>query len=238
MARNDLATLTSVFDLPRSTPGNAPASLPANYNTAPTQAVFMVSERDRVRHLEVARWGLIPSWAKDPSIASRLINARSETVAEKPSFRAAFARRRCLIPVDGFYEWQAVTGPGQRKQPFYIHPAATSDPVGLAGLYEDWRNPAVPDPAGLGAWIRTCTILTMPATGDLTAIHHRMPVAVPGDLMDPWLAPQPPMADLLTDVVESTAHAQPGLWAAHPVTRAVNQVANNTVDLIRSAPLE
>ena len=129
-------------------------SLLVDYNVAPTKRVYVVVDRQDSdipgNALEVARWGLVPSWAKDKSMASRMINARVETVADKPSFRSAFGKRRCLIPANGYYEWS-----GSPKQPFYIH-AADGAPLAMAGLYEWWRDPSVsePDPA---SWLMTCT---------------------------------------------------------------------------------
>ncbi|NBR60025.1 MAG: SOS response-associated peptidase, partial [Opitutaceae bacterium] len=159
-------------------------SLPVDYNVAPTKRVNVVldsKDSDTPGNaLEVARWGLVPSWAKDRSMASRMINARVETVADKPSFRSAFGKRRCLIPANGYYEWS-----GSPKQPFYIH-AADGAPMAMAGLYEWWRDPSVsePDPA---AWLMTCTIITTAAKGDISRIHDRMPVLIARDDRSGWL---------------------------------------------------
>jgi len=129
------------------------------YNIAPTQTVIVVND-DGTRHLMQMRWGLIPSWAKDPAIGNRMINARAETVATKPAFRAALRKRRCLIPADGFYEWQPV---GRRKQPVYIA-LKTRAPFGFAGLWESWVSPE-------GEESRSCTIITSEANEPLKPIH-------------------------------------------------------------------
>jgi putative SOS response-associated peptidase YedK len=149
------------------------------YNIAPTQPVAAVRlDQKGERELTYFRWGLIPSWAKDPKIGSRMINARSETVAEKPSFRAAFKRRHCLLPASGFYEWQKQNG---RKQPVYIHPADDSI-FGLAGLWEMWHDPD-------GGVIETCTILTTSPNEMMESIHNRMPVIIEAEDYSMWLDP-------------------------------------------------
>ena len=130
------------------------------------------------RELRVVRWGLVPSWAKDTSIGSRMINARAETVAEKPSFRRAFARRRCLLPADGYYEWQVLAGEGSKKvkQPYFIY-RADGGPLAFAGLYELWRDRQFPD-GDPDAWLWTATIITTSAPDELGQIHDRMPMVI------------------------------------------------------------
>lgn len=153
------------------------------YNIAPTQPVTAVIADESGRRAGYLRWGLIPSWAKDPAIGNRMINARGETVAEKPSFRTALRRRRCLIPVDGFYEWQGRNG---RKQPVRFV-AADGGVFAFAGLWESWRPP---DPKGGstdGEVIYTCTIITTDANEFVRPVHHRMPVIVPPEDYDLWL---------------------------------------------------
>jgi putative SOS response-associated peptidase YedK len=140
-----------------------PPSLNPSYNIAPTQEVAAVVEEDEKRKLEMLRWGLIPSWAKDPAIGNKMINARAETVSEKPSFRKAFKVRRCLILADGFYEWQKTDN---GKQPYHIKMQDDS-PFAFAGLWETWKN---------GEEIRSCTIITTDANDLMGEIHHRMPV--------------------------------------------------------------
>ena len=147
------------------------------YNIAPTQTVIVVSD-DGTRHLTQMRWGLIPSWAKDPAIGNRMINARAETVATKPAFRVALRMRRCLIPADGFYEWQQQ---GRRKQPVYIA-LKTREPFGFAGLWEAWTAPD-------GEEIKSCTIITTEANDLLKPIHDRMPVILSKEAEQVWLDP-------------------------------------------------
>src|SRR6476469_2163807 len=156
-----------------------PGLLP-RYNIAPTQPVpaILVSEEPAERELRQLRWGLIPSWAKDSSMAARMINARAETVAEKPAFRTAFRQRRCLIVADGFYEWQRLE---RKKQPFYYR-LQDQQPFAFAGLWEHWQSPE-------GDPIDSCTILTTQANELLAQIHDRMPVILPPDRYDLWLDP-------------------------------------------------
>jgi putative SOS response-associated peptidase YedK len=147
------------------------------YNIAPTQTVIVVND-DGTRHLTQMRWGLIPSWAKDPAIGNRMINARAETVATKPAFRAALRKRRCLIPADGFYEWQPV---GRRKQPVFIA-LKTREPFSFAGLWESWTSPEEEE-------IKTCTIITTEANVLLKPIHDRMPAILSREAEAVWLDP-------------------------------------------------
>lgn len=210
--------------------------LEPDFNVAPTKHVYIVVDRPREdvleRALVVARWGLVPSWAKDPSIGARMINARSETLAEKPAFRSAFAKRRCLVPADGYYEWytpDAAAGGRPVKQPFFIHPADGSS-LAMAGLYEWWRDPTreADDPQ---AWRLTCTIITTNATDDIGQIHDRMPMIVDRADWPAWLDPQAG-----ADVGALVRPASQLALAAYPVSTAVNRVANNGPGLI--APLE
>lgn len=209
------------------------------WNIAPTDEVAVVLERARddevTRKLVGLRWGLVPSWAKDPHGAARLINARLETVAEKPSFRKAFRSRRCLIPADGYYEWYASPNvPAKaRKQPFYIHPSGTELMV-MAGLYEFWRDDSK-DPDDPLAWLSSCTIITTAATDDLGVIHDRMPVQVQQQNWDAWLDPS-------VDTAEA-AHAllhvpDPGEMSAHAVSRLVSTVGNDGPELVEPLPME
>lgn len=149
------------------------------YNLAPMQYAPVIREVDRERHVALLRWGLLPSWARDPAIATRLFNARAETAATKPSFRAAFKTRRCLIPADGFYEWAPAATGG--KQPHFIH-LASGAPMALAGLWEHWSAPA-------GEEVSTFTILTIDANERLAPIHDRMPVILPPETWSLWLNP-------------------------------------------------
>lgn len=211
--------------------------LEPDYNVAPTKRVYVVLDRERdanrERALVVARWGLIPSWAKDPSIGSRMINARAETVAEKPAFRRAFAKRRCLVPADGYYEWYAPTSPDAPvgragkplKQPFFIHPTDGSS-LAMAGLYEWWRDPSRPEDDPM-AWRLTCTILTTDAADEVGRIHDRMPMTIARDDWAAWLDPA-------AGVDPSTLLRPAGgpSLEAYPVSVAVNSVRNNSPELI------
>ncbi len=170
--------LLTLFDLDQPFPEEAFAP---RYNIAPTQPVTAARlSQTGERELTWLTWGLVPSWAKEPKMGSRLINARSETVAEKPSFRAAFKRRRCLIPADGFYEWQKLNG---RKQPMYIH-AQDGRPFALAGLWEHWQSAD-------GSVIESCAILTTRPNELMAPIHNRMPVIIAPADFDEWLHPGP-----------------------------------------------
>ena len=217
--------------------------LQPDYNVAPTKPVYAVVDRAEraddeagpgdaaasagpvARELRVMRWGLVPFWAKDVRIGSRMINARAETVAEKPAFRRAFAKRRCLLPADGYYEWQQQ--PGAAKQPIYIT-RSDGRPLAFAGLYELWRDPAVARDDE-DAWLWTATIITTSAPDDLGMIHDRMPMIIdPGSWAD-WLDPASnDAADLRALLVPAAAS---GL-ATYPVSTAVNSVRNNGPQLI------
>lgn len=182
------------------------------YNIAPTQPVIVVND-DGSRHLTEMRWGLIPSWAKEPTIGNRMINARAETVATKPAFRAALRKRRCLIPADGFYEWQQV---GRRKQPVYIT-LKTREPFSFAGLWETWTSPD-------GEEIKTCTIITTEANDLMKPIHDRMPVILTPDAEAVWLDPaiQDP-ARLLALLTPYPSEAM----EVYPVSTSVNNPSND-----------
>jgi putative SOS response-associated peptidase YedK len=160
-----------------------PTDLVPRYNIAPTQAVAVVTNSPD-RKLEIFQWGLIPSWAKDPKIGNKLINARAETLAEKPSFRTALKRRRCLVVADGFYEWKK---DGARKTPMYIQ-MDDGRPFGFAGLWEVWQPPD-------GSLLKTCTIITTEPNALLATIHNRMPAILPPEAYDAWLQPGELAAD-------------------------------------------
>ncbi|RKS71765.1 putative SOS response-associated peptidase YedK [Actinomadura pelletieri DSM 43383] len=213
-----------------------------DYNVAPTKQVPVVLDRrpkdapeeePAVRQLRTVRWGLVPSWAKDLSIGSRMINARVETVHEKPSYRRAFARRRCLLPADGYFEWytlQQDPADGEKKakkpqkQPFFIRPNDGAI-MAMAGLYELWKSPE-------DEWVWTCTVITTNAPDDLGRIHDRMPMIVERDRWDAWLDPA------LTDTEEVhglLVPAMAGTMDAYPVSKAVNSVKNNGPELIEPA---
>ena len=217
------------------------------YNVAPTDPVPAILERvdketgDVVRRLTPLRWGLVPSWSKSASGPARMINARAETVAEKPAFRKPFASRRCLLPADGYYEWYTLTdqtgaASGRpRKQPFFIHPvSAPGEPslLVMAGIYDFWRDPSLP-PDDDAAWVVSCSILTTTATDALGHIHDRMPVQVRRGDWDAWLDPS--LTD--PDAIRGLMHVPgPDEMVAHAVSTRVNKVGNDGPDLI--SPLE
>lgn len=233
-ASRDPDDLVEEFELA----GVPESALPASYNVAPTDEVYAVVERPprgepdepAERTLRVVRWGLVPSWAKDPSIGSRMINARMETVAEKAAFRRAFARRRCLLPADGYYEWYGETK--GKKQPFFIRPS-DGGVLAMAGLYELWKDPAAPpDP---DPWLWTCTVLTTSATDDLGRIHDRMPMLVERARYAEWLDPAHDDPEELTALLVPAA---PGRLTAYPVSTEVNNVRNDGPHLVDPLPVE
>lgn len=220
-------------------------AIPPSWNVAPTDEVYAVLERqprdetgertgDPVRQLRALRWGLVPSWAKDEKIGSRMINARMETVAEKPAFRKAFASRRCIVPADGYFEWydtERTTAKGKSvKQPFFITPEDGSI-LAMAGLYEIWRDRSVPEDAE-GAFRWTCTVITTEATDALGRIHDRMPLLVDADARAAWLDPR----HAVTDLSALLTPAQQSGLTAYPVTTAVGNVANNGPELVAPLP--
>jgi putative SOS response-associated peptidase YedK len=175
----------------------------------------------------LVRWGLVPSWAKETSGGARLINARSETVAVKPAFRAAFAKRRCLIPADGYYEW--VTE-GKAKKPFYIY-RTDGGILAFAGLYELWRNSVVPDDHE-DAWYWSATIITTQATDDIGQIHDRTPMVIAPESWADWLDPANNERELLLAAMRPAMTSGSGGLTSHPVSTAVNTVRNNGPSLI------
>jgi putative SOS response-associated peptidase YedK len=189
----------------------------ARYNIAPTQPVIVVND-DGTRHLTQMQWGLIPSWAKDPAIGNRMINARAETVATKPAFRVALRKRRCLIPADGFYEWQQV---GRRKQPVYITLKAR-EPFSFAGLWESWTSPD-------GEEVRTCTIITTEANDLLKPIHDRMPVILTREAERVWLDPSMQEPERLLPLLKSYPAEDMEYYA---VSRLVNSPHNDAPDCV------
>ncbi|MGP7960548.1 SOS response-associated peptidase [Sanguibacter sp. A247] len=206
----------------------------ASWNVAPTHTVRMVVEQPPreapgaapVRQLRTARWGLVPSWAKDPSGGARLLNARSETLLEKPSFKRAAAARRSVIPADGYYEWQRLgEGTKPAKQPYFIHPADNTV-AALAGLYEFWRDTSLPDDDP-GRWLVTCTVLTRAAGGPLAEIHDRTPVMLTDATIDGWLDPSTDAREAL-DLALSDAPA----LAWHPVSPRVGRVSEDDAMLV------
>jgi putative SOS response-associated peptidase YedK len=187
---------------------------PPRYNIPPGQPIGIVRLVDGKRHFALVRWGLLPSWVKDPRTFSLLINARGETVMEKPAYRAAMKRRRCLIPATGFYEWQA---DGDRKRPFYIR-AKSGAPLAFAGLWETWTGPN-------GEELETAAIVTTRANNTLSAIHDRMPVIVSPEAFDLWLdcanVDATTAASLITPAAED-------LLEAYEISTAVNRTTNDS----------
>lgn len=194
--------------------------LPPSWNVAPTDPTYVVLERGGRRLLRIARWGLVPSWARDTKGAARLINARSETVTAKPAFRSAYARRRCLVPADGYYEWRSQGG---RKQPFYLS-RRDDAPLAMAGLYEVRRTDD-------GGRLRTCTVLTTSAPDELGDVHDRTPMLVPRENWRRWLDTdvKDPGAELL---VPGTA----GVLQVWPVNRRVGTVTHDGPALVQPVP--
>ena len=185
------------------------------YNIAPTQFIAAIREdEDRTRELVMLRWGLVPFWAKDPAIGNRMINARAETVAEKPSYRAAFRHRRCIVLADGFYEWRKE---GDAKTPYFIS-LASGEPFGLAGLWENWKD------KDSDASLQTTTLITTAANDFMTPLHHRMPVIVHPDSANDWLSGA-------ADFLQQAANNAPALQA-WPVDRRVNNARNEGAELI------
>ncbi|WP_344736344.1 SOS response-associated peptidase [Microbacterium awajiense] len=209
--------------------------LPApSFNVAPTDTVAIVLDSAKTepptRRLEPARWGLVPAWAKDPSVGSRAFNARSEELEDKPMFRAALQKRRAVIPASGYYEWKREA---DGKTPHYIHPADDS-PLFFAGLYEWWKDPAKADDDPT-RWLLSCTILTRDAIGHLGSIHDRMPVFLDPDHADAWLDPT---IDHARDVLDAAVDAAPVIaetFADRVVGKAVGNVRNDDPSLIEPA---
>lgn len=246
-AAKNAAALVEEFEVEET---KADHELSADYNVAPTKEVYAVLSRKdddeepespAQRQLRIVKWGLVPSWAKDPGIGSRMINARSETLAEKPAFRRAFAKRRCLIPADGYYEWYTPQGDAvektakgkPKKQPFFIH-RADDRSLAMAGLYEWWldksRERDDPD-----AWLLTATIITTEATDAVGRIHNRMPVVIGHEDWKKWLDPD------LSERAEIDAMMQPALsrsLQSYPVSVRVNNVRNNGPELLEPLPLD
>ena len=206
-------------------PAEGQQPLPADYNVAPTKDVYVVrqkKERDAEgaltggahRELRAVRWGLVPSWAKDPSVGNRMLNARVESLTEKPAFRAAAASRRCLVPADGWYEW-AKRLDAPTKQPYFITPRDGSG-LAFAGLWEVW---------GRGDdRLYTCTVVTAPAVGALTEVHPRMPLVLPRDRWADWLDPD---RDDVQQLAQPTPPDVVEALELRPVGTAVNNVRNN-----------
>ena len=204
--------------------------LPADWNITPTREIYIVRDnREGKRELTTLSWGLIAPWSENPQDAlrsqSQAINARTETVHEKPTFRSAFISRRCLIPASGYYEWATEMGPYAPKQPFYIHGDGL---IAFAGIWDRWRAPD-------GTYKESAALITRPAVEFLATVHHRMPTFLPRDRWDAWLSPQLNKVDEIRGLLNLSAPAS-GLQA-HPVSSRVNSTGNNGPDLIKEIEL-
>jgi putative SOS response-associated peptidase YedK len=212
------------------------AALEASYNVAPTNDVYVVLSSGEARRLDTYRWGLVPPWAKDLAVGSRMINARAETVATKNAYRSAFKHRRCIIPADGFFEWKAIEGQ-KRKQPHFIR-RRDGEPLAFAGLWERWHGPKPAKgeaPAAEGEEpeeVRSCCIVTGEPNEVVRPIHDRMPVMLPPSAWEAWLDPQLDDAELLGSLL---VPAPASLLEAYPVSTAVNQVREKGPELILPA---
>ncbi|MBC2637833.1 MULTISPECIES: SOS response-associated peptidase [unclassified Rhodococcus (in: high G+C Gram-positive bacteria)] len=232
------STLLDTFEID---PDRADPELAPDYNVAPTKTSPVVIARapkdtedaqpPPERQLRNLKWGLTPFWAKDPKIGSRMINARAETVHEKPAYRQCFKSRRAIIPVSGFYEWFPTNQVGKSgkplKQPYYIHPALDAI-LPLAGIFDFWRNPEAPDDDP-DAWLVTFSVITTNATDDVGHIHDRMPMSVAPENWVDWLDPTNTDVDYARTLM---APPEPGSLDTYPVSKAVNNVRNNSEDLL------
>jgi putative SOS response-associated peptidase YedK len=212
-----LQTIQQIFNI-----GTVLFEVIPNYNVAPTHQILSIIKHNNKNRLEKLHWGLVPFWAKDISIASRMINARAETVAEKPSFRNAFRKRRCLIPADGFYEWKGEKG---HKQPYYVS-IPSGESFAFAGLWETWIDKGSDEESVY----KSCTIITSEASGSISSIHHRMPAILDPEFHEKWLNPD------IQDPKELEIILQDGLihdMKYYPVSKFVNSVKNNDPNCIK-----
>jgi putative SOS response-associated peptidase YedK len=193
-------------------------NFPPRYNIAPTQPIPVVITENGVRHFRLMHWGLLPAWVKDPRKFALLINARAETVKERPAFKNAIKRRRCLIPADGYYEWQTSE---QHKRPYFIH-RGDGSPIGLAGVAETWIGPN-------GEELDTVAIVTAPASADLAALHHRVPVTIPPGDFELWLDCNAHDVDAVMALLRGPDE---GEFVWHEISTRVNRVANDDAQLI------
>ena len=214
------AELAGIFEVVREL--DALQGLTPRFNISPTQEVLVIRAEGGLRLPMWTQWGLIPSWSKDAKSAARCINARAETVAEKPSFRAAYKARRCLVPADGYYEW--VPPDGKQKQPIFIH-RRDQQPFAFAGIWERWRSPG-------GNEVFSCSFLTTEPNDKLAAVHDRMPVILPPSEYDAWLNPKATPEQLAALVTASPSEE----WQYYPVSTLVNKAANEGPDCMREVP--
>lgn len=216
------ALYSDSFTLARRFEADAPPELSPRYNVAPSQNIPIVRDEGEKRRFALARWGLIPSWAKDMKIGYSTINARAETVASKPAFRNAFRHRRCLIPADGFYEWQVIPG-SKIKQPWFIV-LVDREPMAFAGLWERWRSPE-------GEELESCSIIVTKANEIMRPIHDRMPVILAPCDWDAWLEPEAKDARGLQGLLKP--YSTEGM-AAWPVSTKVNSPRNDSVECMEA----
>jgi putative SOS response-associated peptidase YedK len=205
--------------------------LKPDFNVAPTKDVYaIVASVDKTPTLRAFHWGLVPSWAKEMKVGAKMINARAETVAEKPAFKPLLRKSRLIVPMDGFYEWQVV--PGQKaKQPMFIH-RVDGEPLAVAGLWATWRDR---EAAADAPWLHSLTIITTSANATMAPVHDRMPVILPESKWAEWLDPENQDVDALKALL---VPAPDDLLTMHAVTTAVNNVRNNGVELLDPVPAE
>ena len=230
----DPAQLAIEFGAIDATASQAPG---ADYNVAPTKPVLAIVARHPrdedgrpdpasvERTIRVMRWGLVPTWSQDREVGVKMINARAETAAVKPAYRESMARRRCILPADGWFEWRRETG---AREPFYVTGPDDSS-LAMAGLWTAWRDPNEPS----SPWLVTCAVITTDAFGPLASVHERMPLVLPRDAYERWLAPDlgsEDVADLLAPSVEIVDR-----FELRPVSTAVNSIRNNGPELLAPA---
>jgi putative SOS response-associated peptidase YedK len=201
-----------------------------NYNVTPRAEVPIVAvSEERGRVLDRVRWGLVPSWAEDLKIGDKLINARAETIRTKPSYRHAFAKRRCLIPADGFYEWKR-DATHKTKQPYFFHPHDAHGVLAFAGVYASWRDKHDDD----APWIRSCAIITTSANHTMEPVHNRMPVILDRSQFDEWLDPK----NIDLDALEALLVPAPDdAIECYPISTRVNRPVNNFPELLEPLPV-
>jgi putative SOS response-associated peptidase YedK len=215
------ALYSDSLTLARRFAAETPPELPPRYNVAPSQNIPIIREEGEVRRFALARWGLVPSWAKEMDTGYSTINARAETVASKPAFRSAFRRRRCLIPASGFYEWQVVPG-SKTKQPWFIA-LKNREPLAFAGLWDRWH-----DPQG-GDELESCTIIVTDANDLMKPIHDRMPVILSSQDWATWLATETTDAQTLQNLLKPYPAADMTAW---PVSLMVNNARHDAAACI------
>ena len=218
--QRDPAGLARYFETQNPTPNH-----PASWNIAVTQDSLVVRRHpDGPRHLDRLRWGLVPSWAKDTRDAAKLMNARADGLDEKPSFREAFRKRRCLVPMDGFFEWRKAEDGSKQA---YAVALASGEPMAVAGLWEGWKQPD-------GAWLRSFTVITTEANEKQALVHQRMPAILPPEVWDAWLGAEPAEPEELLELLLPCPAEELAIW---PVDNRVGKVAENDARLLRRDPL-